>query len=56
MRFLADENIPGNSVAEIEGAGHDIVWVRIVAETVTTVCAIHSSMIPNTRNRFPEAS
>ena len=31
MRFLADENLPGNAVAEIEAAGHDIVWVRTVA-------------------------
>ena len=31
MRFLADENIPGDAVADIEAAGHDIVWVRTVA-------------------------
>ena len=31
MRFLADENIPGDAVAQIEAAGHDIVWVRTVA-------------------------
>jgi predicted nuclease of predicted toxin-antitoxin system len=31
MRFLADENIPGDAVAEIEAAGHDIVWVRTLA-------------------------
>ena len=31
MRFLADENIPGDAVAEIEAAGHDTVWVRTVA-------------------------
>ena len=31
MRFLADENIPGDAVGEIEAAGHDIVWVRTVA-------------------------
>ncbi len=31
MRFLADENFPGDAVAEIEAAGHDIVWVRNVA-------------------------
>jgi predicted nuclease of predicted toxin-antitoxin system len=31
MRFLADENIPGDAVAEIEAAGRDIVWVRTVA-------------------------
>jgi predicted nuclease of predicted toxin-antitoxin system len=31
MRFLADENIPGDAVTELETAGHDIVWVRTVA-------------------------
>jgi hypothetical protein len=31
MRFLADENVPGDAVAELEAAGHDIVWVRTVA-------------------------
>jgi predicted nuclease of predicted toxin-antitoxin system len=31
MRFLADENIPGDAVTELKTAGHDIVWVRTVA-------------------------
>src|ERR1700746_1508904 len=31
MRFLQDENIPGDAVPELETAGHDIVWVRTVA-------------------------
>jgi predicted nuclease of predicted toxin-antitoxin system len=31
MRFLADENIPGDAVAELEAAGHDVVSVRAVA-------------------------
>ena len=31
MRFLADENFPGNAVAKLKAAGHDIVWVRTVA-------------------------
>ena len=31
MRFLADENVPGEAVAELEAAGHDIVWIRTVA-------------------------
>ena len=31
MRFLADENIPGDAVAELEAAGHDVVSVRTVA-------------------------
>jgi hypothetical protein len=24
MRFLVDENVPGDAVAELEAAGHDI--------------------------------
>jgi len=31
MRFLANENIPGDAVSAIAKAGHDIVWVRAVA-------------------------
>ena len=31
MRFLANENFPGAAVAALEAAGHDIVWVRMVA-------------------------
>ena len=31
MRFLANEDVPGDVVAQLEAAGHDIVWVRTVA-------------------------
>ena len=31
MRFLANENFPGDAVTELEAAGHDIVWVRTAA-------------------------
>ena len=31
MRFLADENVPGDAVAQLEAAGHDIVSLRTVA-------------------------
>jgi predicted nuclease of predicted toxin-antitoxin system len=31
MRFLANENVPGAAVAALAAAGHDVVWVRIVA-------------------------
>jgi predicted nuclease of predicted toxin-antitoxin system len=31
MRFLANENLPGEAVAALERAGHDIVWVRTAA-------------------------
>ena len=31
MRFLADENVPGDAVARLQSAGHDIVWVRTAA-------------------------
>jgi len=31
MRFLANENFPGDAVAALESVGQDIVWVRIAA-------------------------
>jgi predicted nuclease of predicted toxin-antitoxin system len=31
MRFLADQNVTGDAVAELAAAGHDIVWVGTVA-------------------------
>lgn len=31
MRFLANENFPGAAVVALEAAGHDVVWVRVVA-------------------------
>ena len=31
MRFLANENFPGDAVAALTRAGHDIVWVRTAA-------------------------
>ncbi|HEY1982481.1 MAG TPA: DUF5615 family PIN-like protein [Xanthobacteraceae bacterium] len=31
MRFLADENFPGDAVRQLESAGHEVLWIRIVA-------------------------
>jgi len=31
MRFLANENFPGDAVAALQTAGHDVVWVRTAA-------------------------
>jgi hypothetical protein len=31
MRFLANENFPGDAVKALLAAGHDIVWVRTAA-------------------------
>ena len=31
MRFLANENMPGDAVTALAAAGHDIVWVRTAA-------------------------
>ena len=31
MRFLANENFPGDAVVGLKAAGHDIVWVRTTA-------------------------
>ena len=35
MRFLANENFPAAAVAALGAAGHDIVWVRIIAPGAT---------------------
>ena len=31
MRFLANENFPGDAVSALQAAGHDVVWVRAAA-------------------------
>jgi predicted nuclease of predicted toxin-antitoxin system len=28
VRLLANENFPGDAVAALRGAGHDVIWVR----------------------------
>jgi predicted nuclease of predicted toxin-antitoxin system len=29
VRLLADENIPGEAVAALRAAGHDVAWIRV---------------------------
>ena len=31
MRFLANENFPGDAVVALRAVGHDVVWVRTAA-------------------------
>jgi hypothetical protein len=31
MRFLANENIPGDAVAALVAGGHDVAWIRTVS-------------------------
>jgi predicted nuclease of predicted toxin-antitoxin system len=31
MRFLANENVPGDAVTSLRQAGHDVAWVRMDA-------------------------
>lgn len=31
MRFLANENFPGDAVFQLKAAGHDVVWIRTAA-------------------------
>jgi Domain of unknown function (DUF5615) len=35
MRFLADENFPGEAIAKLNAIGHDVVWVRSVAPGIS---------------------
>jgi len=50
MRFLADENIPGDAVAAPRAAGHDVVGVRteapgIVDQEVLALSAAESRVL-----------
>jgi len=36
MRFLANENFPGDAVTQLKAAGHDIIWVRVAAPGTKT--------------------
>ena len=35
MRFLADENFPGNIVQALQQQGHDVLWIRIEAPGIS---------------------
>jgi hypothetical protein len=35
MRFLADENFPGDAVTVLRAAGHDVLWIRTDAPGIT---------------------
>jgi predicted nuclease of predicted toxin-antitoxin system len=35
MRFLADENFPGDAVTLLRALGHDVVWIRAEAPGTT---------------------
>ena len=37
MRFLADENFPGDAVTALRSAGHDVVWVSAAASGASDV-------------------
>jgi predicted nuclease of predicted toxin-antitoxin system len=44
MRFLADENFPGLTVAALRAAGHDIVWVRAAKSGATDLEVLQWAM------------
>jgi predicted nuclease of predicted toxin-antitoxin system len=35
MRFLADENFPGDAVTALRAAGHDVLWIRADAPGIS---------------------
>jgi len=35
MRYLADENFPGDAVARLKSTGHDVVWIRTAAPGIS---------------------
>ena len=61
MRFLANENFPGDAVTALGAAGHDIVWVRTAApgskdEDILAVSQkwFYGSLIQKVDDRFAE--
>ena len=44
MRFLANENIPGDAVLAVRASGHDIVWVREISPGDSDVDVIKRAM------------
>ena len=35
MRFLADENFPGDAVTALRTLGHDVLWIRTDTPGIT---------------------
>lgn len=35
MRFLANENFPGDAVSALRERGHDVVWIRTDAPGIS---------------------
>jgi predicted nuclease of predicted toxin-antitoxin system len=35
MRFLADENFPGDAVTALRTSGQDVLWIRTDAPAIT---------------------
>ncbi len=49
MRFLANENFPGDAVTALEATGHDIVWVRTAAPALQLGAEMQSIRVSNNR-------
>jgi predicted nuclease of predicted toxin-antitoxin system len=44
VRFLANENFPGDAVAALRSAGHDVGWVRIDSPGVSDEAVLDRAM------------
>ena len=44
MRFLADENFPGDAVAALRAAGHDVAWIRLEMPGSSDRDVLHRAM------------
>jgi len=45
MRFLADENFPGDAVTALRGEGHDVVWIRTAASGASDDEVLHRAEV-----------
>jgi predicted nuclease of predicted toxin-antitoxin system len=49
MRFLADENFPGDAVNALRAAGHDVLWIRTdapgIADHEVLACSLKEARV-----------
>jgi predicted nuclease of predicted toxin-antitoxin system len=45
MRFLANENFPGEAVEVLRQSGHDVVWIRKESPGIDDQSVIHRAII-----------
>ena len=54
MRFLANENFPGEAVEELRALGHDVLWVRTDAPGSSDEAVLATALISRAARSKPQ--